>query len=195
MIKINLLEISREKEVKGFEAAAPPVSSILIAGIIILIASIMVSFFWWYQVKSDYNKLHSDLISARKEKEELAKYIADVKKYEEKKNLWAAKRDAIDQLRKNRNLPVHILDEITKSLPEFLWLDELSFNGDNISFKGHCSNKLDPSTFVLNLENSKFFAEVALNSVKLESSEGGETYSFAITAKITNPFQEIKSAS
>jgi len=134
---------------------------------------------------------------ARKEKEDLAKYIADVKKYEERKNLWAAKRDAIDQLRKNRNLPVHILDEVAKSLPEFLWLDDLSFNGDSISFKGHCSNRLDPSTFASNLENSKFFADVSLNSVKLESSgsEGGETWAFAITAKITNPFQEIKTAS
>lgn len=195
MIKINLLEVSKEKEVKGFAPAAPPMSSILIIGIIILIASVLISFIWWYQVNRDYDEIQSKLSLARKEKEDLKQYIADVKKYEEKKNLWAAKRDAIDQLRKNRNLPVHILDEIAKSLPEFLWLDELNFTGTNITLKGHCSNKLDPSTFVANLEASKFFADVSLGSVKLESSEGGETYSFEIKARITNPFQEVKTAS
>ncbi|OGF61819.1 MAG: hypothetical protein A2Y62_20575 [Candidatus Fischerbacteria bacterium RBG_13_37_8] len=199
MIKINLLETTKEREPKGPTfGAAPPVSSIIIIGIVIVAIGLIVSAIWWYQKNNELNDTQTEVEAARQEVAELKPYIEEVVKYEKKKNLWAAKRDAIDMLRRNRNMPVHLLDEITKNLPQFLWLESVDIKGlASIDFKGQCSNKLDPSTFVNNLESSDFFKDVKLTQVMLKpsTSSGGETYEFIINAKIDNPFQQQPKAS
>jgi len=194
MIKINLLEIPKEKETKAIAvSAAPPVSSILIFGIIIVVIGIVIAGVWWYQVKKDFESAKFQLETARKELRELQPYIKEVVIYEKKKNLLAAKKDAIDLLRRSRSMPVHIMDEIASNLPQFLWLDSVTIRGNStIDIKGSCTNKLDPSTFVDKLEQSKFFEDVKLLQVNLNQAQsaGGESYSFIISAKIVNPFQQ-----
>lgn len=191
MIKINLLETTREKESRTpILKAAPPVSSMIIIGVVVVVAAALITGIWYWQVRGDLNASNIALGDAKKEKEILKPFIEEVVKYEKRKNLWAAKRDAIDILRKNRNMPVHILDEITKSLPQFLWLETVDYKGATITFKGMCTNKLDPSTFVANLEASEFFADVKLTSVILVTTQAGESYQFATIANIVNPFQQ-----
>jgi type IV pilus assembly protein PilN len=191
MIKINLLEQPKEKETRATALkTAPPVSSMLIVGVVILAIGVLVVAIWWWTVHAKLVKSRTDLEEAKAERERLKPFIEEVAKYEAKKNLWAAKRDAIDLLRKNRNMPVHLLDEITKSLPQFLWLEDVNKRGDIIEFRGSCTNKLDPSTFVGNLEASEFFSDVRLTSVDLVQTPAGEAYTFNISAKIVNPFQQ-----
>ena len=133
MIKINLLETPKEKEAKAIEvSAAPPISSILIFGILIVIVGIVISMILWYQANTEFEKSKKQLDAAVNEKKELEPYIKQVVIYEKKKNLLEAKKNAIDLLRRNRSLPVHILDEVTKSLPQFLWLDSLAVKGNKI---------------------------------------------------------------
>lgn len=197
MIKINLLETPKEKEMKAVAVSvAPSVSSIIIFGIIIVIVGIVISAILWYQAKTEFEKSKEQLEQAKKEKNELEPYIKQVVIYEKKKDLLKAKKDAIDLLRKNRSMPVHILDEVAKSVPQFLWLDALSVKGTSIELKGACTNKLDPSEFVRRLEESDFFSNVRLIQVNLNPGESGkETYSFSIVANIVNPFQqEVKSS-
>ncbi len=197
MIKINLLEMPKEKEAKAIAVkAAPPVSSIVILGIIIVIIGIIIAGIWWYQTNSELVASQKQLDDARKELKELEPYIKEVVLFEKKKNTLAAKKDAIDLLRKSRSMPVHILDEISKSLPQFLWLETVTVKGNLLEIKGSCTNKLDPSSFVNNLEQSDFFSNVRLIQVSLSQSSGGsESYSFSITANIANPFQQQSKSS
>ena len=193
MIKINLLETTKEKETRStVMKAAPPVSSMVVVGAVIVALGLLVVVVWWWQKHSEYAKSQDELVQARTEREQLKPFIDEVDKYEKRKNLWAAKRDAIDKLRKDRNMPVHILDEVTKNLPQFLWLDQMEYKEGIINVKGHCTNKLDPSTFVSNLEASDFFGDVKLISVDLETTQQGESYRFEINAKVENPFQQKK---
>ena len=192
MIKINLLETTREKESRTpILRAAPPVSSMIIIGVVVVVAAALIVGIWYWQVWGDLKTSRIALEDAKREKEVLKPFIEEVVKYEKRKILWAAKRDAIDILRKNRNMPVHLLDEITKSLPQFLWLESADYKGATITFKGSCTNKLDPSTLVANLEASDYFAEVKLTSVVLKpETTGGESYQFAIITNVVNPFQQ-----
>ena len=193
MIKINLLETSKEKETKTtVMKAAPPVSSMVIVGVVVIALGLLIVMVWWWQKHSEYVKSQDELTQARTEREQLKPFIDEVDKYEKRKNLWAAKRDAIDKLRKDRNMPVHILDEITKNLPQFLWLEALEYREGSIMLKGRCTNKLDPSTFVGNLEASDFFEDVKLISVTLDVRPEGENYVFEINSKVVNPFQQKK---
>ncbi len=63
----------------------------------------------------------------------------------------------IEELRQGQAGPVRLLDEISRSLPDMLWLTEIKQQGSELTISGRCTTLTALSDFVGNLELGGFF--------------------------------------
>ena len=98
-------------------------------------------------------------ISSKGEREmqQLRSVLAQVQKFEASKAQLQQRVTLIEQLRRGQSGPVHILDEISKAVPERLWLTDMTQKGDDIVLAGMTTSLTGLSDFVANLEGSTWF--------------------------------------
>src|SRR5678815_210255 len=59
----------------------------------------------------------------------------------------------IEQLRSGQSVPVQLLDHVSRSLPDMLWLTEMVQEGDAVTISGQSTTLIALSDFVGNLGN------------------------------------------
>ena len=64
----------------------------------------------------------------------------------------------IDDLRHGQTAPVHIVDQISRSLPEMIWLTSLKQDGYDVTIEGRSTTLAALSDFVGNLEATRYFS-------------------------------------
>lgn len=196
MIKINLLEVEKERKTRkgGGGPAAPgsggPVpTSIMMIGIIGLgVAGLA---FNYIRNSSKLSDLETDVARMRAKKAELEPYIKKVDDLELRRNELAKKNEAIEQLRSQRTIPVHIMDEVSRALPDYLWITNLTIKGSSLSIDGATLQEQAISSFMKNLEASEFVGPCSLIETKEVAPKlnAPASTTFKISAPITNPFK------
>jgi type IV pilus assembly protein PilN len=63
----------------------------------------------------------------------------------------------IEQLRKGQTGPVHLLDQVSRALPESMWLTTLVQKMNDVVIDGRCTSLTALSDFVAALEASNLF--------------------------------------
>jgi type IV pilus assembly protein PilN len=113
--------------------------------------------------------------------------IEQVQQFEQRKAQLQQRVVLIEQLRKGQTGPVHVVDEISKAVPERLWLTELTQKGDDITLNGMTTSLTGVSDFVANLQNSAWFTKVDIIDSQAEASKATELYKFSVRATFRNP--------
>jgi type IV pilus assembly protein PilN len=122
---------------------------------------------------STRRQLDEDITKARLEAERLRSIIEEVKGYEEKKKNLEEKINLINQLKTNQKGPVRLMDEISKALPDLVWLTSLDLAGNQITMRGKTLAIPAVATFVENLKRSPFFAEPVFRTMGLDTAGPG----------------------
>lgn len=169
MIRINLIA-EAQKAKGGREKAAPRLQgsgalgqNILMVGVVIL--ALLVVAWRWYGLASEHRQLVSEIARAEQEKERLQAIIKRGEEYRAKKELLQRKIDLVSQLKRNQSGPVHLLDEVSKQLPDFLWLDQMTESGWTVSIQGKATTYNAVSNFYNNLTGSRYFENVVLGPI------------------------------
>jgi len=177
MIRINLLPVKRKKR-------ARPVSSLVvavaIAGVFLLIALV---YLYWY-LGSNLRATQAQLEHNKQTIAELKKKIQEVDDYEKRNVTFDERNKLIEQLRKNQNIPVMMQDEISRDLPNGVWLQTLTFNGGVVDVEGYAFSNSDVVAYVDNLKNSKKFSDVFLQESRQAEVEKVPVYLFKLTFKV-----------
>jgi type IV pilus assembly protein PilN len=97
--------------------------------------------------------------------------------YKAQRDLLNKKINLITQLKKNQSGPVHLLDEISRKLPDFLWLDSMNGTANNVTINGKATTYNAVSNFYNNLTGSKIFDQVVLGPIA--STAQGITFSLS----------------
>jgi type IV pilus assembly protein PilN len=167
MIRINLIgekkKQSKKKSGGGARVKLEGMSggnSGLLVGI--LLVGVVAAGFWWWTLSKDLQSWNQQISDADQEIERLEEIIKKGEEYEAKKALLARKIDLITDLKKQQGVPVYILDQVSKNLPEFLWLDRMSASTNEINISGKATNYNAVSNFYTNLSDSGFFNNVSL---------------------------------
>lgn len=117
--------------------------------------------------------LDEEIGKARLEAERLRSIIEEVKGYEDKKASLEAKIQLINNLKTNQKGPVRLMDEMSKALPDLVWLSNLDVSADQITMKGRTLSPNAVSAYLENIKKSPFFAEpVFKNLVKEPGTQG-----------------------
>lgn len=190
MIRINLLAVERERSKR--RAIIPAAHRVTIAASLILIASalLIVWCFWWLHQKSQ--NLDDEIARGETESQQLRAVLAQVQRFEARKAQLQQRVTLIEQLRRGQAAPVHALDEISRALPERLWLTDLAETEDVFTLTGMTTSLTGLSDFVANLEASIWFKKpIDIIDSQVQAADakagGGEMFKFSIKATFNNP--------
>ncbi len=106
-----------------------------------------------------------------------------MQEFEARKIRLEARVALIDELRKGQNAPVHMVDQISRALPEMTWLVGMQQNGFDITLQGRCLTLTSLSDFVGNLEASRYFkrpVEIVDSAVIAGDGKAPDLISFTI---------------
>lgn len=178
MIKVNLIGEAR----RPAAAARPGVPSERDFGQLLLIVGLVLGLLitgghWWW-VRSASKKLDEEITEARREVERLAEVIREVEEFEAKQAELEHKIEVIETLRANQRGPVQVMDHVSRSLPELLWLTKLELRGNTVVLNGEAFNTTSIATFIENLDKVPEFQEPVLRDV----TRRGQTYNYSIEA-------------
>lgn len=183
MILINLLphrEIARKKRKDIFNVGLGV--SALVGG---LLAGMV---FVWFQTQISAQQDKNQVLSA-----EIAQFdaqIKDIAGLEAEIAALRARQQAVEDLQADRNLPVHLLSELVKQLPEGVYVTSLRQDGQNVALQGVAHSNERVSELLRNLgNNSPWFSkpeliEIVSGSVTLAPRDSRRIANFNIRVKL-----------
>jgi type IV pilus assembly protein PilN len=155
MIRINLLAVERERA-KG-RATFQFAQKVTVACSLILVVAALAIGWWYWSLRKDSAALDEELAAAQEETRRLTAVIQQVQEFERRKTQLQERVTLVEELRQGQSGPVHMLDEISKALPQMLWLLELKQQGQALTITGRCTSLTSITDFVENLESSGYF--------------------------------------
>lgn len=173
MIRINLLAAERREAKavsKGFQAGQ---KMTVIGSLILVLAAAGIGWRYW-ALDQQQTAMERDLEAARREEQRLSEILKEVQEFELRRQQLQARVGLIDQLRKGQNAPVHMIDQISRALPDMTWLTSLRQDGYNVTVEGRCLTLTSLSDYVGNLEASRYFTRpVEIVDSRVVTTTGG----------------------
>jgi type IV pilus assembly protein PilN len=185
MIRINLLTEKRKKkrEVKK-EANFLLKIGFITAGT--LLVCIGITTFLRFNISSLKNEMESNQAVLA----DLQKKAIEVKRYEELNKEIAHRSSIIEALRKNQSIPVRILNDISLSLPNGVWLSALNYKQEVSDIEGYAFGNANIVNYVENLKRLGSLKDVYLVESKESEFEKTRVYKFKISFRI-NPIERF----
>jgi len=184
MIKINLLaerKAAKAKAATSFKFEMGGSQNLLLAGI--MVVGLLVAAGWSWARVSELGRVRQAKISAEAELKRLEDVRKKAEAFKTQKELLERKINLITELKKKQAVPVHILDQVSRNLPEFMWLDSLTANSNAISIVGKATTYNAVSNLYDNLRASGQFSDVVLG----KTTEIAEGVSFSLICRYAPP--------
>lgn len=188
MININLLKPEKKEVAGGGGAAAVSYaeeakpSKLSVPAIAGAVAITVLGIGLMYFLQS--NKLASEkkLFEERTlRKAELEKVLQELATMEATKRELDGKIKIIGELKLQQKDAVLMMDKMSRSLPEWVWLTSLGFSGGAVNISGKALSNNLIADLVNNLQNSNLFTNVQLKSTSRKKEGGIDIFEFAIT--------------
>ena len=196
MILINLLphrEIARKKRKDAFNVGLG--LSALVGG---LLAGLV---FVWYQAQISEQQNRNNFLQAEIKK--FDEQIKDIAGLESQIAALVARQQAVEDLQADRNMPVHLLNEVVKHLPEGVYVNSLKQEAQSVVMQGVAQSNERVSELLRNLANkSSWFTrpeliEIVTSSIALTPKDTRRVSNFNIRVKLvrTSELAKAKAAS
>jgi type IV pilus assembly protein PilN len=158
MIRINLLATER-KTVRAAAKSFEPGQKMMVLGSLILVLVVAALGWRYWALGQMAAELEANIEAANREEQRLQEILRQVREFEARKAMLQQRVDLIDALRKGQNAPVHMVDQVSRALPEMTWLTNLqqSPDGYTLTLQGRCLTLTSLSDFIGNLESSRYF--------------------------------------
>lgn len=185
MIKINLLAVDREraKRKSTFQIG----QKVTIGCSLILVATALLVGWWFWSLQRDSADLDQQIVDAERETVRLRSVILQVQQFEGRRAQLQQRVTLIEQLRKGQSGPVHLLDQVSRALPDTMWLVDLRQTATEIVIEGLCTNLNALSDFVSGLETSNLFQRPVeiIDSQAMPPAAGAlEVIRFSVRARL-----------
>ena len=168
MARINLLpwrEELRKKRQKdfGIMVGIAVVAMLAVVGLVHLQIDKMI----------DYQNMRNQRLAS--EITLLDRKIAEIKDLEREKQNLLARMRIVEQLQTSRPEVVHLFDELTKTLPEGVYLTSLTQRGKNLNLDGYAQSNARVSSFMRALDGSDWLDRPDLKMIQAEETRRGTT--------------------
>lgn len=184
MIRINLLA-DKPKTAAPSRFTLDEGKKIAIGGtLILLLAAGYVGWSFW-SLGQEEDAVARELDTARAEEQRLIKVISEVRDFEARRERLEQRVALIEELRRGQTAPVHILDQVSRNLPDMVWLTTIKQSGYDLTIEGNCLSLTALSDFVGSLEHSRYFArpvEIINSEVVPATTTAPELIKFSIKA-------------
>lgn len=189
MIEINLLPVKvlQERRMWNF------VIFIVISSSLVIFACLL----FFFSIKEEVKSAQIQLAWARERVNEYQPMLKELQELKSKRVNLMARLIAIRDLAVNQLPWPLILYEISKSLPESIWLTELTKTVQReeqvMAIQGYSLDKtVDIGKFMENLSKSSLFEEIAVSNMSKNIIEETEVMDFRISCKLRDPVKVLR---
>ncbi len=176
MIKVNLLPVKKKK--------AKPLPSFIIATVGVTLAVCVLLAYLVYYFNARLKEKQNLAAENEKTLARLKEQIKAVDDYEKRNATYKQRKEIIEQLGRNKTLPVKVIDQVSALLPPGVWLTSMGLNGLDVSMGCMAFTNTDAVNYVNNLKNSSLFSDVFLQESVQHQVSGFSVYSFKLTFKV-----------
>jgi type IV pilus assembly protein PilN len=194
MIRVNLLGVERQKSKKARAAIAfDPAQSITLACSLLLVAAVAGIGWWYWSLSAESARVDAEMAAAQQEQARLQSLLVEVQEFEAQRAMLQQRVALIEQLRSGQSIPVQLLDHVSRSVPEMLWLTSMAQEAGQVTIEGRATTLIALSDFVGNLAGSPLLLKpIEIMNSQVQPAVGGaqaapELISFAVRAQINTP--------
>lgn len=189
MIEINLLpaKVLQRRKMWSF------VIFVAVSGLLVIFACI----FFFFSIKEEVKSAQIELAWVRERVNEYQPILKELQELKSKRLELVSRLSAIRDLIVNQLPWPLVLYEISKSLPDSIWLTELTktIQGKEqvIAIQGYSLDKtVDIGRFVENLSRSFLFEEIAVSNMSRSIIEETEVMDFRISCRLRDPAEALR---
>ena len=184
MIEVNLLPGGRKKTSKSLGFKMPKLSFgggsgerpdghllFFVGALAVLIGYTAWTFLG---VRSQTEELAVTLEEQQQDSIRNAAIIEQTNSLTARRDSIAARAAIIQEIDADRYVWAHLLDEVGAAVPEFMWLREVTYSGDNpltVRIQGRAGSTFAVTNFMRRLEASRFLQGAQLQDMQLQPSE------------------------
>ncbi len=193
MILINLLphrDAARKRRKEAF---------FLTLGVAALLGGLICGgVYVWYQAQISGQQSKNTFLQGEIKK--LESQIKDVATLQAEIASLRARQQAVEDLQSDRNMPVHLLNELVKQLPDGVYVSMLKQEGPNLSMQGVAQSNERVSELLRNLSNNSVWltrpelVEIVASSISLTPKDQRRVSNFSIKAQLRKPADVQKAA-
>lgn len=180
MIRINLLGVEpakpKRKRAELKVGGSENVTFLLVIGVTLA----LIAGAWWLQSNS-LSRLRAEFAQVEAERAELADIAAQVQEIEDRTELVDQKLDVIVALKRNQSGPLLMLDQISRLIPDGLWLTSVDAQQGSIVIRGSALSNVAVSDFVRNLRFSPYFDDEDLEFTE----DTGDAHRFQLNVRFS----------
>lgn len=186
VILINLLphrEIARKRRKEAFQVT---MFIALLAGVLIAVL-----IYGWFQQRIEEQKSRNSYLQSQISV--LNQQIKEIAGLEGEITSLRERQKAVEDLQANRNLPVHLLNELVRQLPEGVYITSLKQAGLSIEMKGVAQSNERVSEVLRNLSgNTSWFnkpelKEIVAGKVDLTPKDQRKVVNFVLSFSLVLP--------
>ncbi len=182
-IRINLLphrELKRARQARQFAVMAA--AALVLGAAVVVLGNMAIA------NATDNQTRRNEFL--RLEIAKLDQQLAEIKKLKEKTQALLSRKDVVESLQGQRVVPVHLMDEMARRLPEGVILRAVRQSEETLSIQGVTQSSALVSSYMRNLEASPWFETPNLIEVKAASQDSLRTNEFSLTVKISGPHDQ-----
>lgn len=177
MIRVNLLphrQIKREARQREFG---------LMAGFAAIAAAVIIFMGWTFiNARVDAQTERNNRLDAAIVR--LDKEIADIKNLKDQISAMLERKQVVENLQTNRSKAVVVLDEISRQLPDGIYLKSIKQQGNLISLEGVADTNARIATLVRNLSTSNWMESPNLVVIKSVIVNNLKQNAFTLTVNL-----------
>ena len=193
MIRINLLGVDRTSKARKAPAFDVGQQLTLLCSLILVAAALGIG--WWYwTLNGEATRVEAEIAAAQREQARLASLLTEVTQFEAQRAQLQQRVRLIEELRAGQSVPVQILDHVSRSIPEMLWLTEMDQTGAALTIQGRSTTLMGVSRLVGNLGSSDLLVkpiEIVATQVEPLAAGAGQSavdvIRFTVRANIKKP--------
>src|SRR5688572_22895682 len=202
MIRINLLGAQRPsvRKTSSFTLLDPSQRATFACCVIFGATALGVGG-WYWSLTTKAAALDTEISAAQAEMTRLNKVLAEVKRAEDRRGQLQQRVAIIEELRRGQGVPVQMLDHVSRSLPDLLWLTALEQKADDVTIEGRTTTLISLADFVGNLGTNKLVEkpiDIINSQVEASSASAGaqaeELIKFSVKAPLAKPAAKTAAA-
>jgi type IV pilus assembly protein PilN len=125
----------------------------------------------------------------------LDKEIADIKDLKDQINVMLERKQVVENLQTNRSQSVVVLDEVSRQLPEGVYLRSIKQVGSAITLEGVADTNSRVATLVRNFSTSNWMESPSLVEIRSESGTKAKQNIFSLGVNLKTPKPDDAAAS
>lgn len=188
MIKVNLLSPEKKEVTGGGEAPGlveeertPQLNiPVLVSAVAITLG--IIGFLYFIQSGRIASRERT-LAERKARKVELDGVLKTLDQLEKTKKDLEQKVRIISELKNNQNVAVLMMDQLSRALPDWVWLTRLNFNGNALDIDGNALSNNLIADLINNLQSTNHFFNIELKTSVKAKQAGLDIFKFKIACR------------